>query len=295
MIPIIVIVILFVFMTNVKNMNAVEDKPSKKNFDKFGILEIYPTKANGSEWFSKWDDMNFRSLKRGERDPYDVMFVLTGTNPKLDIYGNGTVNMSGEQPRMYVNDPTEKIRWQNTETTIYGKKMNETESESPKGINIGSRSNHYNNNGCNVNTYYSRMLYNGQANFVKELNHPKESRMPENNFNLDWKTNYSVDTMPQNVWIGHKFIIKNINDNDHVKLEMWLDMTDGKNGGDWKLVLNQTDDGEWFVPPTNECSNSELNKTISEAGPSIFVRNTDVNSSLYKNFSIREIESESIN
>ncbi len=44
---------------------------------------------------------------------------------------------------------------------------------------------------------------------------------------------------------------------------MYLDLTDGLNGGDWKLVTEWKDDGNWTVPPTYvPCIHSFNNEVI---------------------------------
>lgn len=259
--------------------------------DKFGISEINPTIPNGREWFSKWDDGIARTIKSGSRDPNDSMFIARG-DAKIMIDGNGTANMKGNNPRMYVYDTAKLLKWKNVEVTFYGKRIDDFSggSQSPAGFNIGARSNHqdqgggFNSSDCNVDTYYSRMLYNGNANFVKELYQATEgARLPKDNV-IKWG---GSGTLPYNTWIGHKFVLRNIDNNTHVELQMYLDLTDGKNGGNWKLVAQAKDDGNWNVPP-NPC-NIPVNKIILDGNPSVFIRNTNINSALYKEFSIREI------
>ncbi len=280
------------------NNTFVSSSPSESsNFDKWKIKEIYPTKINGREWFSVWDNGISRKITSGNLDPYDPTgwFRIRGDGsgaeiPTLYIDGSGTATMSGYQPRMYVYDSLLNQKWLNTEITVYGKRLSETGHDSAQGINIGARSNHQiqGKSNCNVDTYYSRMLYNGVGNFAKEINWPNDVKTPSSTFRLNWST--IDDTMPHNVWIGHKFVIRNVDGGSHVKLEMWRDLTDGLNGGDWKLMVEYTDKGDWRAPETVGCATSDLNKIILEANPSIFIRNTDISSAEYKYFSAREIE-----
>jgi hypothetical protein len=53
------------------------------------------------------------------------------------------------------------------------------------------------------------------------------------------------------------------------------------------LEVDYTDNGNMYVPP-NTCG-FPLNKIILDANPSIFIRNTDISSALYKKFDVREI------
>ena len=265
-----------------------EASATPTNLDKFGILELNPTQVNGRQWFSSWDNGDARTLKTGQRDSDDPMFILTGDRSKLMIDGYGIANMSGTQPRMYVYDAQKVLKWRNVEVTIYGKRISEFSQDNAAGINIGARSNHQDQGkptNCNVDTYYSRMLYSGVANFMKELNHPDEATSSLVGHPIDWGN--KAKAMPYDQWIGHKFVLRDYDGGKHVKLEMYLDLTGGSNGGDWKLVTSWNDDGTWSVPP-NSC-NIPLNKIILEDNPSVFIRNTNINSAEYKYFSAREI------
>lgn len=259
--------------------------------DKFGIGEINPTIPNGREWFSKWDDGIPRTIKSGSRDPDDSMFIARG-DATIMIDGDGIANMKGKNPRMYVYDAAKLLKWKNVEVTFYGKRIDDFfgGTKSPAGFNIGARSNHQDQGGginasdCNVDTYYSRILYNGNANFVKELYQAVEgARIPKDN-RIKWE---GLGDLPYDTWIGHKFVLRNIDADKHVQLQMYLDLTDGKKGGDWKLVAQAEDDGNWTVPD-NPCG-IPVNKIILDGNPSVFIRNTNINSALYKEFSIREI------
>ena len=273
--------------------------PTYDGFDKWGIKMLNPTIASGREWFSAWDNGVSRTITVGNRDPYDPTgwFKVTGEGsgagiPKVIVDGSGTATMSGTEPRMYVYDPTQKLKWLNTEVTVYSKRINETLPSSTQGINIGARSNHQdqgNGNKCHVDTYYSRILYNGYGNFAKELQWPTDVKKPSSIFRLDWKAFGNV-TLPNNIWIGHKFVLRNVDGGTHVNMEMWRDLTDGLNGGDWKLMLSYTDKGNMTVIPTGTCPTTDLSHIILEANPSIFIRNTYINATQYKEFSAREID-----
>ena len=282
------------------NQAAGTTQPSSlATLDKFGILEFHPTLTGGREWWNTWSNGIARTITAGKGDPYDPTgwFKVTGccsgsTNPTVKIDGQGVANMSGGQPRMYIFDPNLIQKWHDVEITVYGMRVGEYTNppDSAAGINIAGRSNHQNESTsvCGVNTYYSRMLYSGYGNFAKELNHPDDSKVPSTKNQLDW-SQYNGTTMPKNVWIGHKMILRNIDNGTHVRLEMWRDLTDGLNGGNWQLMINYTDTGNWYDSITTGCPTTDLNHIITEPEFSTFIRNTGVSSVLYKNWSIREI------
>jgi hypothetical protein len=51
--------------------------------------------------------------------------------------------------------------------------------------------------------------------------------------------------LPKHVWIGYKFVVYDLPDGN-VKLELWLDQSEGQGGGDWTLVNELVDNGTNF-------------------------------------------------
>jgi hypothetical protein len=49
--------------------------------------------------------------------------------------------------------------------------------------------------------------------------------------------------MPKNRWIGYKLVVRDSDAGTKVRLELWLDDTDGAAGGSWDRVLAFVDDG----------------------------------------------------
>lgn len=259
------------------------------------ITHLYKTKKGGREWYSSWANSEYRSLKSGLRDPYDEEFIARG-NGSVSIDGMGIASLSGDSPRMYVYDSQKEKKWGNVEITVYAKRIAESGKTSSQGIVIGARSEHQDvtqDNPCRALTYYGRILYDSRAVFQKELVHHDtySSNKPSEKNILMWNT---VDgTLPLHRWIGVKFIVRNINKNA-VKLELYLDMQEGKNGGDWKKVAEYTDQGSWSQTDSGNDTLSQCgyapNKVISDPGTSVFIRNDLIERMDYKDFNIREIE-----
>jgi len=258
-----------------------------------GITNLYQTA--GRTWINTWSNGLSRELISGQTDPSDKEFVERG-NGTVSIDGQGLATLTGEAPRMYVLDPKKKEKWQNVEVTVYAKRIAETALISSQGIVIGARSEHQDatlKNPCLGATYYGRLLYDGRAVFQKEvihegaysLNQPSEKNLAA------WPT--TDGTMPANIWIGVKFIVKN-NPDQSVQLELYRDLTDGLNGGTWEKVAEYTDRGDWSQ--TDSSANIVMscgygaNKILIEPGTSIFIRNDKIKSAQYKLFSVREIE-----
>ena len=76
-----------------------------------------------------------------------------------------------------------------------------------------------------------------------------------------------------------------------MKLEVYRDLTEGVDGGDWVLMSETVDDGGWFTETTCEehspvDGQSDL---VWEEGGVTFIRNTGVTEARYKWFTVREI------
>lgn len=262
--------------------------------DRFGIAMIYKTIPSGREWYSNWDNGKVRTLLSGERDPYNSELVARGDGT-VKIDGLGIATMSGNSPRMYVYDVQKSKTWTNTELTFYAKRISETKTLSYQGFVAGSRTNHQDAHidPCLGAGYYGRMLYDGRINFQKEIVHHgaySETR-PGPDLSTWWST--PDKTLPKNTWVGYKFVLKTVDGGQNVKLELYRDLTDGKDGGDWKKLMEYTDKGGWGqyesgLDVQKTCGIPEDAKVLW-SGVSAFIRNDAVSSVQYKMFSIREV------
>jgi hypothetical protein len=255
--------------------------------DRFAVKELYPTKAGGQEWYSSWDNGINRELGYGQRDAYDNI-ELSGDG-SLKVNGeDGVAVSSGKAPRIRVVD----FDFDNVEVTVYGKRISENEEISYQGFVVGARSKHYTDQECYANTYYGRFTYDGRVSFEKELfhGHGDDAYYPS----LEESIYLWPEGIPRDEWIGLKFIIRTIpnekGEDGAVKLELYRDLTDGKNGGNWEKVLEFTDVGDWFVEAKEGiCNDYPHNKILFTPG-FVFIRNDYIDEAQYKKFSIREID-----
>jgi hypothetical protein len=72
--------------------------------DRFGISELYPSAANGTEWYSTWNNGHDRTLEFGERDLFDDSFEVSGEDTVRTEGSTGEASVSGNVPRMRVID-----------------------------------------------------------------------------------------------------------------------------------------------------------------------------------------------
>lgn len=280
--------------------------------DKFGITQLYPTA--GLEWFSNWDNgvkriVNSAGIDKRNQDPNDSLVSLhcpshSSQGNQLIIYGNGQAKLRGQHPRLYVNNPDSSPLWLNTEMTIYGKFTKcIIKPESYTTFRLASRSNHQAEYQCVCNGKgYAHELFIKQdtltlkdSRFRKELVHPHYANQMTN----------ASSGVSMSTWIGQKFVCKT--EKNSVKLEAYIDLTNGLNGGDWKLIGSFTDSGTWAVTEPKElegiedsisrcnsdCLDSKpikpYNEKILRKGASCYLRSDFIQDSYFKNFSIREI------
>ncbi|MES2310537.1 MAG: Ig-like domain-containing protein [Verrucomicrobiota bacterium] len=216
--------------------------------DPFKIKKINPTKWNGHEWFSNWGNKHVRTLK-GEKDSDDDWFNNQHGSPaRCSIDGAGVLTASGDKVRMYVNDPSENPReWdENQEITVYYQRVSETETLSYSGPQIFTRTNHgaYLNGGrtkeeeapADTRGYGMKINLDGTFGFEKEIKH-----------NVSYASSYVSPNLwtsfPKNQWVGVKYIIRNMQSGTQVKLQVYLDLTNGLNGGTWQLIHEFVDTG----------------------------------------------------
>lgn len=222
--------------------NDDENGDETPGLDVFGIREIHPTAAGGTVWDSEhWSNGRSRILRGSS--PFDPDDPTGWSRHKgssgYRIDGQGTLWLDssvagGEFPRFYIDSKM----WLNTEVTLY---YIRTGSQSGGGISCGVRtvtgSHDPSGDHCLANTYYGRITGSPTyTDFGKELVHADSTFRGKKNM---------PSLFPRNQWVGFKYVCRNRDNNTKVRLETYLDMTDGINGGDWQRINNIDDAGGW--------------------------------------------------
>ncbi|UVS69999.1 discoidin domain-containing protein [Nitrososphaera viennensis] len=268
--------------------------PSK---DRFGITKLNPTAAGGMEWSSSWDNGHARTIGNAI-DPDDKWFDTAHGEGRYAIDGKGTLTASGDFVRMYVHDPAKTREWsENLEITLYIKRISETRTLSYSGLQLFARTNHGTNgneesNICDDRGYGGLVNINGQWSFEKETAHHLDNgydgaagQRPSGN-------------LPKDTWVGVKFVLRNMDDNTKVKLELYRDMTGGVNGGNWQKVTEFIDNGKNFgngacksgVNPALPLIHSFINASSETKKPMLTVYARHEHGTMaYSDFTIREI------
>lgn len=264
--------------------------------DVFGIKRLYPTEMSGQHWDSRSWLGRERTLSSVQADPYDPYLQARGISNTLVMRGDGTAESSGEVVRYYISDPEGRRLWKNFEFTMYSMRVAEDPSApSYAGFAVQGRTGpghtddeRTNSKGypiqCDGSSYSAAIRYSGSADFKKEILWP--------NYTQDNpKTMLYPDGVPKNRWIGMKYIVYNVNGGQDVKMELWVDETGGREGGDWKKVMEYVDSGGWAILSEDDASTCgfSVDEKLLDGGPAIIVRNDGVVKQLYKNISIREI------
>ncbi len=266
--------------------------------DALGVDQIYPTVAGGKEWMSTWNNGVARTFTWG-KDPQDPWFDGKG-NATYAIDGHGVFSISGAVPRMYVYDPSLAGNWHNVEMTVYAKRMSDSNT-SYGGIEGVARTNHTadTTNPCDTRGNDARFRYDGHIDFEKETSHP--------NSVATQNKPYFAGGLPFNQWIGYKLVVYDL-PNGNVKLENYMDLTDGLNGGTWVKVNEIEDNGANFgvggvackagIDPAMRLTASDVRAGSETGTPNQVVYwrsdNVGTNGLLYKKMSVREVSAATV-
>ena len=256
----------------------------KKNFDKFGVTKIYPTKKDGEQWYLKSNpnsDTRFSpqtTLTKNSDGSFKIkstkvrmgVFTSSGFHPEeIKTLDHNKIALAG-----YMQSPND---WKDVEITGYVK-LNSGNNDNFVWYARGARHTGYGSpQGCEGVAYKGDLFYDGSTRFSKE----------------QWHTGgYVFGEFGKNIgpikdkWVGLKVIMYNIvqDDKTMVKLELWLDKN---NNNDWTKAAEKIDKGGWGNTG-GECG-GEADQIITWGGPIASFRwdgATDVD---IKKFSVREI------
>lgn len=262
----------------------------KATRDEFGIDYLSPTRPGGTYWVSSWDS----SRQFDGVDPADEWFDAAHGEGSFEA-GDGQLVISGQTPRMYVHDPQMERQWRDVEITMYVKR-GQDDGIPYSGFTAVARSNHLttedgSSDRCDTRGYGGRLRFDGHVDFEKETAHPHNQAT----------SNRTVfpNGMPTGVWLGVKYVV--FDQDDGVHLQMWLDLTDGRGGGDWRLINEVIDHGHLFgdvpcatgIDPAMALDNDSSRKGSESGKPnvSVYFRGDGIGDGglSYKWGSVREI------
>jgi len=272
-VPLIIVVAAIFYQVLIGSISSPE---SLAKLDKFGIVEIYPTKSGGREWFI---DMNNPAEDPGFNPGSNITKQLDGSwqiNGRLD---NGTY--VGEV-RMEVSRLLGSEEWKNVEMTGYAKIV---PSHNPNDSLVWSiRGGRHNSTvPCEGTALKGGIDVNGTVSWIKEIWH------------TGGYTNKRAETQVTEPiigrWIGWKVVVYNMNNDTAVKMESYLDDRANNN---WLKVTDLIDNGGWYANEpdrlfySTDCGKAK-DHIITNGGPLAIFRSDNMTWN-FRDLSVREIQ-----
>lgn len=220
--------------------------PATSPADRFGLRQLYPTRAGGRVWLSTWDNGHDRKFGNAI-DPDDPWFDTDHGHACYEIDGKGRLLVAADMARMYVHDPKHETEWgENLEITVYIRRLIEMKQLSYSGLQIFARTNHgtigdERKNLCDDRGYGAKVCIDGRWEFEKETAHEKPNGYTSAASTRPWQE------LPKKQLVGVKYILRNMDRDTKVKLELWRDLSGGENGGQWEKMTEFVDNGQNFA------------------------------------------------
>jgi hypothetical protein len=255
-----------------------------------GVLQIYPTKLGGDEWFLKMEDPaaddRFDPKVTITKNP-DGTWKAKSTKIRMNVFTDAgydqnqitTYNQSELAVKGYMQSPGD---WKNVEITGYVKVNSHSRDDNFSWYARGGK--HSGSEGCEGTAYKGNLFYTGRVRFAKEQWHSG---------GYSFSQMISVTEPIKDRWVGFKFIVYNVLVQDETgqnvtaaRMESWIDKNDN---GNWTKVNDRLDAGGWGDEGVH-CGGDQ-DQIINWGGPIATFRWDNASDVDFKNFSVREIAS----
>jgi hypothetical protein len=259
-----------------------EVEPGSVGKDKFGITQFFPSPAGGFQWFADWKSQPVSNVDLGASPPWfkqsDPYFHIEDTAGQHAFISNGELRITCDQEKDYrieIFDEDDQKRWVNIEATVYYNwdaiDYNDPDQGGKDGIRIGS-DHHFPVTQCayNAHEYIAEIRRDGKIYFNREIVHGTGGGIrPNPDFDkagseIWWNDFPTSGKPPLDTWIGFKFIKQLIDGGKNVRLQLYRDITNGVNGGDWKKLMEWKHiEGNWTSD--NEETNAKIQTLIDKS------------------------------
>jgi hypothetical protein len=189
---------------------------------------------------------------------------------------------------------------ENLEITLYVARLSETRVVDYGGLQVFARTNHgtvgnEDRNFCDDRGYGALALLDGTWTFEKETAHHQDNGYADLEGVQPWKS------LPKDTPVGIKYVLRNMDSDSKVKLELYRDLAGGINGGKWEKLYEFIDDGTNFgtendacedkVDPALQLVHSYIDYSSETGKPmlSVYARH-EFGTMEYSAFTIREID-----
>lgn len=246
--------------------------PSTIEFDAHGSLLAYKSCdpassaiACGSDWASEWGSYDMILDGAMDVDPFDARATMRGSG-SISTSAGSDAAVFRQSPRLYVAQGDGDPGWENVEFTAYGMYVADPLTRPYSGLTLAARSDHayYKDDGCAAPTYYAKIYRDtGSVAFIKEYYHDDAN---ESVYADSVQAPLFEGRIPFGSWIGMKFVVLTVPGTSDVLLELYVDLTDGEDGGAWELVHSHVDvPGSWLAaePVPAQCED------LTDAGETI--------------------------
>uniref|UniRef100_A0A6C0CSY2 Uncharacterized protein n=1 Tax=viral metagenome TaxID=1070528 RepID=A0A6C0CSY2_9ZZZZ len=274
--------------------------------DLFGIRQLYPSTSNVTfqhDWYSQWHVGETRTKTFGPAGTLDPDLIFRGSGlyvingSSTDPLNRGTLCVSGACPRIYVRNsnlnnsfvsPNTTKSWKNTETTVYVNTINPgLRPVYYAGVQISQRTDHFPDTDlCCTRGIGSKWNFDGRCMCEKEtvhLNDGSGNKQSDTVFPF-----LNQGPMPLNTWIGYKSVCRSCENDTKCRVDMYLDTTNGMNGGRWILCHSFTDYDDWSSDYPTCCEAHRGN--VLGRNYTTYLRTDGILDQRYKWFSVREID-----
>lgn len=271
--------------TNIPGTGNPQIDPTSIGKDRFGISMLFPTPVGGFQWISNWDNGTVHSNIQPRVDPWfnpsDSFFVVEEEpNITINIDGKGVFRLqqtgdSTADYRLKVYDSNDQKRFVNVEATCYYSwdSVNYANIEEGLGrdtIRVGT-DHHFSTRNCpyNAHDYHASIGRDGPIYIGREALHPIEHpARPDPGMATSknwWTHSANVDRPPIKVWVGFKFVKRLIDGGKNVLLQIYRDLSDGVDGGDWKLLMEfKHIEGNWQDAAIDEQIQQKVDQSFEQ-------------------------------